>query len=95
MNARPLHPGHDADIAYELIITAAGTASLTCGGEVLWVSDGDDDYAEEFDDEYIDITDEAQCEDVISWLTAQGYIPPRVPVSIIADEDGGLLDANL
>jgi len=87
MNARPLHPGHDADIAYELVVSDTGTASLQCGGEVLWSSDGDEAYSEEFEDEFIDVMDEEQTDDVISWLCQQGYMPPRVPVAVLREEE--------
>ena len=84
---RPLHPGHDSGIDYELVIYESGAASLACGGELLWSSDGDDEYAEEFPDEVIDADDEAQTDDIVGWLTVKGYIPPGVPVAIVPEED--------
>ena len=84
---RPLHPGHDADIDYELVIEDNGTATLTCGGEVMWTSDGDDEFYESFDDEFIDITDDDQTDAVCTWLEAHGYIPPEVDVAIVRGQD--------
>ena len=90
MNARrepPLHPGHDADISYELVVTDAGTAYLTCGGEVMWSSDMDEDYSEEFENEYIDVTDDEQTDELIDWLVEKGYLPPSVDVGVVREED--------
>jgi hypothetical protein len=83
----PLHPGHDADITYELVVTEAGTAYLTCGGEMMWSSDADDEYAEEFERELIDVTDDEQTDEIIDWLVEKGYLPPSVDVGIIAESD--------
>ena len=84
----PLHPGHDAAVEYELIVDADGSAYLTCGGEVMWVSDGDDDYAEEFGEEILSATDEEATDAVVDWLTAQGYIPPDVEIAIMGEGEG-------
>jgi hypothetical protein len=83
----PLHPGHDAGIDYELVIADNGTATLTCGGEVMWTSDADDEYAESFDNEFIDITDDAQVDDLCDWLEEHGYVPPQVDVAIVRGEE--------
>jgi hypothetical protein len=90
--ARPLHPAHDVDIGYELIVTDDGLAYLTCGGEVLWSSDADDEYAEAFDDEFVDVMDEEQTDKIIEWLQEEGYMPPDVEVGVIREEDN--IDAS-
>jgi len=72
--------------AYELIVGAA-SCSLTLGGEVMWCSDGDDDFLEEFGEELIDYDDEAQCDDVIEWLVQNEYIPPDTDVEVIEEGD--------
>jgi hypothetical protein len=87
MVAPPLHPGHDVDIAYELVVTDTGTAYLTCGGAMMWSSDADEEYSEAFEDEFIDITDDEQTDEVIDWLVEQGYLPPEVDVGVIREED--------
>jgi hypothetical protein len=84
---KPLHPGHDADVTYELVVTDAGTAYLTCGGEVMWSSDADEDYAEFFEDEFVDVTDDSQVDEIIEWLQEMGYIPPKVDVGVIREAD--------
>ncbi len=73
------------DMDYELVIDDAGTATLTLGGEVLWTSDADDDFAEEFPDTIIEFDDKDQTDDVIEWLTEEGYLPPGVDVDVIED----------
>jgi len=74
------------DFDYELVIDDAGSGTLTCGGDVLWTSDADDDFAEDFPDTLLDIDDEAQGREIIDWLRDEGYIPPGVPVRVIADD---------
>jgi len=83
---RPLHPAHDG-IDYELVISETGTATLTCGGDVMWVSDSDDEYSEEMDDEFIDFHDEDQVDEVLNWLESKGYLPPEVDVDVVREED--------
>ena len=71
-------------IDYELVIdTDQGTAHLTCGGEVLWSSDEDSDFEEEFGDEFIDIENAEQCDEIVDWLCDQGYVPPGVEVEYV------------
>lgn len=73
-----------ASIAYELVIdTDAGTASLTCGGDVVWSSDNDPDYAEECGNEFIDIADNEQVDDLFDWLVNKGYAPPGVEYDVV------------
>jgi len=76
-------------IDYELLVSKSG-ATLTCGGEVMWTSDGDDAFLEEFGEEVIDYDDDEQLDDVIGWLVDQGYVPPSVEVDIL--EDTGSLE---
>jgi hypothetical protein len=71
---------------YELVIDEAGTCTLTLGGEVMWVSDADDDFAEAFPDALIEYDDEEQTGEVIDWLMDEGYIPPGAPVDVVADD---------
>lgn len=87
-HAPPLHPGHDASVEYELIVDNDGSCYLTCGGEVMWVSDGDDDYAEEFPDEILSATDEEATDAVIDWLQSQGYIPPDTDIAVMGEGEG-------
>ncbi len=70
---------------YELVIDDAGSCTLTCGGDVIWVSDADDDFAEKFPDR-IEFDDEEQTESVVEWLNEEGYIPPVVAVDIVSDD---------
>jgi hypothetical protein len=78
---------------YELIVTREGSASLQVSGEVVWTSDGDETYAEEFGEEMIDIDDDEQVDAVIDFLVDNGYAPPGVEFEILAD--GGIDDENL
>ena len=73
------------DIDYELVIDDAGGCTLTCGGEVMWVSDADDEFAEEFG-ELIEYDDDEQTGEVIEWLVDRGYVPPGVDVNIVQDD---------
>jgi hypothetical protein len=73
------------EFVYELVIDEAGTCVLTCGGEILWTSDDDDEFAEEFPDR-IEYDDEEQTGEVIEWLESQGYIPPNVEITIVEDD---------
>jgi hypothetical protein len=74
-------------VEYELVVSHDGTAALTCGGEVMWTSDGDDAYLEEFGEELIDFEDNEQLDAIIDFLVRQGYVPPAVEVDIIDIED--------
>jgi hypothetical protein len=76
--------GSIVDIAYELVIDPdEGTAVLTCGGEVMWSSESDPDYAEECEDEFIDIGDDEQVDDLFDWLVEKGYAPPGVAYDVV------------
>jgi hypothetical protein len=68
-------------IAYELIVSEAA-AVLTCGGEVMWTSDNDDEFAEQ-EDIVIDFDDDEQLDALIDWLVEHEYVPPDVDVEII------------
>jgi hypothetical protein len=78
-----------APIDYELIVAPA-SVTLTCGGEVMWTSDGDAEFLEEFGEEVVDYNDDEQLDDVIGWLVDYEYIPPSVEVDIL--EDNGSLE---
>jgi len=69
---------------YEIIIRLDGTAALTQGGEVMWTSDNDDDFLEEFGEEVFTNQD---ADDIVGYLTDEGYIPPRVNVHVIDECD--------
>ena len=73
------------DVAYELVIGQEGNATLTCGGEVMWTSDNDDEFAEECD-LVIDYDDDEQLDEVIAWLVDHDYVPPDVQVDICEEE---------
>jgi hypothetical protein len=73
-------------VEYELVISKAGGATLTCGGEVMWTSDGDTAYLGEFGEELIDFDDDEQLDSVIDWLVAEGYVPPKVEVDILEEQ---------
>src|SRR5271154_6502731 len=75
--------GAQTDIEYELVIAGDGTAALTCGGEMLWSCDGDEEYEREFGKEPIDIEDDELIDDVIDWLVEQGYMPPGVELDVV------------
>lgn len=75
-----------ADIEYELVVGEAGDCTLTCGGEVMWVSDADDDFAEDFPDALIEFADRDQVEEVVAWLRDEGYVPPDMPVHVLKDD---------
>lgn len=88
------------DIDYELVIGDAGSVTLTCGGEVMWTSDADDDFAEDFPDTIIEFDDEGEIDEVIGWLIEEGYLPPGADVSVVEDDSATTgrfeaLDENL
>ncbi len=85
MNQSALNEDRD-DIDYELVIDRAGGAILTCGGDVLWSSDADDEYAEEFGSELIEYEDDEQTGRVVAFLIDEGYLPPGTPVDIVEDD---------
>lgn len=86
---------------YELIIGDDGSAILTLDSETLWTSDGDDNFAETFDE----VIEHDDAGDVLDWLVDEGYIPPEIDVSVIDDagdeipvyefDDEGDNDANV
>ena len=73
------------DVAYELLITAEGGYILTQGGEVMWSGDDDDDFAESFGLEMAG--DDEEADDVLDWLEDEGYLPPKVDVTIVDERD--------
>jgi hypothetical protein len=66
---------------YELILTQAGACILQMDDEVLWSSDDDEDFQEEFGE----VIASDDLNDVGAWLVDEGYLPPRVPL-LITDE---------
>ena len=66
---------------YELILTEAGACILQMDDEVMWTSDDD----EEFQEEFGDLIGSDTLNDVAAWLVDAGYLPPRVPL-LIRDE---------
>jgi hypothetical protein len=70
---------------YEFILSETGSASLTQGGELMWSSDNDDDFWEEFGEEVLTTED---IDEVLEWLEDEGYLPPRVEVNVIDETDG-------
>jgi hypothetical protein len=85
-----------ADIGYELVVdTDEGSAALTCGGEVLWSSENDPDYTEEWADSFIEIDDDDQLDELIDWLVTKGYVPPGVEYDVVdLAESMDLLDGE-
>lgn len=82
--------GAKIDIAYELLV-ASDRVSLTCGGEVMWTSDGDEEFAKEFDSgETFDTADDEQMDDILGWLVDEGYIPPGVEIDILEESEGAI-----
>jgi len=73
-------------VDYELLISQAGNATLTCGGEVMWTSDNDDEFAEE-EDIVIDYDDDAQIDALIQWLVDHEYLPPSTDVDVVPEEE--------
>ena len=69
---------------YELILSDDGTLSLTQGGEVMWTSDNCDDFAEEWDE----VVEAGDLDDVIDWLREHGEIPPEVAVNVLDESTG-------
>lgn len=77
-----------SDFSYQLIVSDTGTAILTQGGEVMWISDGDADFKEEVENaELIDIDDEAQIKDVLGFLVDEEYLPPGTDVEVLPEEN--------
>jgi len=70
------------EFAYELVYDQ-GSVSLQLGGEVLWVSIHDDEFAEDFGSDALTVV---ELPDVIDWLRDEGYIPPRLEVDVIDPE---------
>lgn len=68
------------EFEYTFTLQADGIATLANGGENLWASDGDDDFAEEFG---TDAIVSAEIEDVVGWLVEQGYIPDGVEIDLV------------
>jgi hypothetical protein len=77
------------EFQYELLLRDDGTAMLTLGGDVMWASDGDSNFAEEFGDELLDSED---IPDVIDWLTGAGYLPPGVEPAVEDESNDGPAD---
>lgn len=69
---------------YELTLSEAGLLSLTLDGEVMWTSDADAEFCEEFGD----MIETQQIENASAWLVEAGYIPPKVAVDFIDETNG-------
>lgn len=67
-----------------------GTCALSDGDELLWSSDADDDYMEEFDAQI----DSEDIDDVLSWLQDEGYIAPDESVDIVDESDAGTMSVD-
>lgn len=67
-----------------------GTCALADGDELLWSSDGDDEFIEEFDAEI----DSEDISDVLDWLEDAGYMDDSDAVDIVdeSDEDTASVD---
>jgi len=66
-------------VRYELLLTDTGQCLLTLDGETMWSSDGDDDFTEEFGQ----LIESNELNDVAAWLVSEGYIPPRVEIDVV------------
>lgn len=62
-----------------------GSCALDDGGELLWSSDSDDDFLEEFDARI----DGEEIEDVIEYLTDAGYLEDGDEVDIVDEDEPG------
>lgn len=81
---------------YELVFNGAGGCTLTDHeDEVIWTSDADEEFKEEFDD----VVTPDNADDIIAWLCEEGYIPSGAEVSVIDElnDDTGswLIDDEL
>lgn len=69
---------------FELVFYYGGTAILTKDGEVVWASDADEKFMEEFDDTVtIDDSDE-----VLDYLEDEQYLPEGVECALVSDASG-------
>jgi len=87
MSAPQLEETDRTDIEYELNINLDGSCFLTCGGEVMWTSTADDEYLEGHG-ENIDADDDDLIDDTLDYLEDRGYLPPRMDVGIVREQDG-------
>lgn len=69
---------------YELTLSDAGLLSLALDGEILWTSDADAEFTEEFGD----MIETQQIENASAWLVEQGFIPPKVAIDFIDETHG-------
>ncbi len=60
-----------------------GTCAITDGQELLWSSDGDDEFLEEFDA----TIDSEDIDDVLDWLQDNGYVSPDGSADIVEEDD--------
>lgn len=74
---------------YELTIYLSGVAILTDdAGETLWTSDGDDEFAQEFDE----IVSMEDADDIVAYLEVANYLPDGVALNIRESDDEELDD---
>jgi len=72
---------------YELCIYAGGTAILANeAGETVWTSDGDDDFAREFDD----VVTYEDGDAIAEYLEDCDYLPEGMALDIVESDDTGL-----
>ena len=67
---------------YELELQDDGSIALMQDGEVMWTSDNDDDFAEDFDE----VSEPDDMDDVVFWLREHGESPPRGDVLVRVDD---------
>lgn len=77
---------------WELCIYDTGTAVLTDErGEVVWSSDDDDEFAQEFEDVLTFEDGDA----IAEWLEEHGHLPDDVDLDIVeSDDDGELIESD-
>jgi hypothetical protein len=69
---------------YELTLDTAGNVMLTQGSELMWTSEHDDEFKEDWGSD--DITGE-ELEEVATWLVDEEYLPPGVEVHFVSEPD--------
>lgn len=89
----------DTDADYELIFDETGRVQLKDHtGRLVWSSDNDDDFAEEFDDDFFDGD---QSDDIIDYLIEQGHLEGDEEIDIVEvdleeyDDDSEPLEGEL
>lgn len=77
----------DEDIGGDLVLvfSAEGQCSLEEDGEVVWMSDADDDFAETFSDDFLEA--EADAGEVLDWLVDEGWLEPEEKASVAVETE--------